>query len=104
MSKEINYRQLAEKRLETITKIRLAIKRQLPEGFPVLLDQLPLDEVLDSIFVQFRKFEKGRKAYRDELIRLGYKHSDLLELVEKAAPKPEITLGERFEFAERHTE
>lgn len=100
----IDYKQLAYKRLEALNKIRLTIKRHLPNAFPPNCLQPAMDEVLESIFKQGTETEKGRNAFRDELIRLGYQHADLVALVEKPSSEAKATLGERFEFAKRHTE
>lgn len=77
----IDYKLLSDKRREALEKIRIAIKKYCPQFFGYCVGR-PYEEVLEMIFAQGVETEKGRNAFRDELIRLGYKHDDLVKLVE----------------------
>lgn len=77
----INYKLLSDKRREALEKIRLVIKKYCPQFFGQCVGR-PYEEVLEIILSQGVETEKGRDAFRDELIRLGYRHDDLVKLVE----------------------
>lgn len=77
------YKTLSDKRRALLDDIRLLIKREFPQYFPGGHDRQPTMEILEAIIAQTKATERGRDAFRDELMRLGYQHTDLVELVEK---------------------
>lgn len=69
-------------RLIELTAIRNVIKKHFPNAYGRMCVKPKTSEVLEHLFSQAVATEKGRNAFRDELIRQNYTHHDLTKLVE----------------------
>lgn len=81
----IDYKKLSDDRRAALNEIFFLIKREFPDHVAVSsCVRAPTIEILTAIFGQVKQIEKGRNTFRDELIRHGYTHDDLVKLVENA--------------------
>ena len=80
---ESAFKEIATKRRIALENIRKVITKYIPNAFPRACVQRETADVLDEILAMYKSVESGRDAFRDELLRLGYDHKKLVELVEK---------------------
>lgn len=79
----LDYKKLSDDRRELLNQIRLLVKKNCPHFFQVSCFQQSIIDVLTAVFEERNQIEKGRDAFRDELMRHGYTHDDLVKLLEK---------------------
>lgn len=77
----IDYKVLSDKRLKVLENIRLLIKKYQSNDYIGCIGA-NLTDSLSNIFQQAEMTEKARNAFRDELLRRGCTHHDLVGLVE----------------------
>lgn len=77
----IDYKKLAADRREYLNEIRRLLRLEFPNEFTGCVQSQIID-VLSGVLMQAKAVERGRDAFRDELIRLGYTHEQLVGLAD----------------------
>lgn len=78
----LDYKKLSDDRRAALNEIRLLLKREFPDAFSGHF-QPSIVEALTNLLRNAKAVERGRDAFRDELIRLGYDHDALVRLTEE---------------------
>jgi hypothetical protein len=82
------YKCIAQKRLDSLETIRATIKKHYPDVYGKGCMKPATTEVLDLIFEQAKAVERGRNAFRDELVeKYNYSHQDLVGLMKSQMEK-----------------
>ncbi len=82
------YKSIAQKRLDSIETIKATIKKHYPDVFGKGCMKPATSEVLNYIFEGAKTVERGRNAFRDELVeKHNYSHQDLVDLMKSQMEK-----------------
>lgn len=83
LEKDIETRiEISAKRLIELENIRAVIKKHIPNAYGQGCVKPATSEILAVILSQAAETEKGRNAFRDALLHVGFKHTDLVAMVE----------------------
>lgn len=93
----LDYKKLSDDRLQMLLEIRSLIKKECPDYFAHGCLQTTTVDALKQIFESGKLIQRGRDAFRDELIRLGYTHQQLVDLTEKTTKKTEENINVQIE-------
>jgi hypothetical protein len=82
------YKHIAQKRLDALETIKATIKKHYPDVYGKGCMKPATTEVLNYIFEGAKTVERGRNAFRDELVeKHNYSHQDLVDLMKSQMEK-----------------